>query len=116
MVAPHALQVDPHLDRFTAELQQQTSAGQSQVQTEQPSASLIAAAKRAADELIVPGPLESEMPPPGSADKINAAAAAGNATIARCCSFFWNLFPNVCPTHVPWHGPYAFCPLDTTSL
>ncbi len=83
VVDPGVLQVDPHLDRFTAELQQRASASQTQVQAEQPNASLIAAARRAADELIVPGPLESEMPPPGSADKINAAVAAGNAAMAR---------------------------------
>lgn len=112
MVDPNVLQVDPHLDRFTAQLQQQMSASQTQVQTEQPSASLIAAAKRAADELIVPGPLDSEMPPPGSADKINAAVAAGNAAMARCCSFFENRFVSGALHMCPW--AWSLCLLSAS--
>ena len=79
------MQIDPHLDRFTADLQLRMAP--SQTSTEQPSVSLIAAASRAADELITPGALlDHDTPPPGSADKINAAVAAGNAAIARFCT------------------------------
>ncbi|EIE23454.1 hypothetical protein COCSUDRAFT_62990 [Coccomyxa subellipsoidea C-169] len=66
------LQVDPHLDRFTKDLQQRMTP--SQTSTEQPSASLIAAAKRAADKLIARDD-SLDLPPPGSADKVNAALA-----------------------------------------
>ncbi len=72
------LQVDPHLDRFTKDLQQRMTP--SQTSTEQPSASLIAAAKRAADKLIAPDD-SLDLPPPGSADKVNAA-------LARCFTEF----------------------------
>jgi hypothetical protein len=98
-------QVDPSLDKFTADLQRRMASRPGAplaMETEEakPSAALIAAAKRAADALIDPAAdPTAERPPPGSADAAVAAAAAGNAAMARCSSTYQYLQCTL--THIP---------------